>query len=96
MPTLPRRTFLATLAVTALLAGGIGLSLGLRLGQGPQHDLAGDSLSAMQPLLQLPASSDPEFAQALQRLQQTHSKRLLMAYRHADLNRPGIPGGSNS
>lgn len=84
MPVLTQRTLLATLTVTALLAGGIGLSLGMRLGKGPQHDLARDNLIAMQPLLQLPPTDDPGFTQALQQLQHSHSQQLLMSYRHAD------------
>ena len=84
MPALPQRPLLATIAVTALLAGGTGLSVGLRLGKGPSHDLARDSLTAMQPLLQLPAANDAGFGPALQQLQHNHSQRLLMSYRHAD------------
>lgn len=84
MSPLPPRTLLATIAVTALLAGGTGLSVGLRLGKAPAHDLAGDSLTAIRPLLQLPPATDPGFVQALQQLQHSHSQHLLMAYRHAD------------
>lgn len=84
MPALPQRSLLAIIAVTALLAGGTGLSVGLRLGKTPTHDLAADSLATMQPLLQLPPANDPGFGPALQQLQHKHSQHLLMTYRHAN------------
>ena len=85
MPVLPRRTLLATLAVTALLAGGTGLSIGLRWTErSAPPDLVDSTLADMRPLLALPASDDPALGTALARQRDGNTQKLLLLYNQAN------------
>lgn len=79
------RTLLSTAAVTALLAGGAGVSIGLRWADrsaGP--DLVDSTLADMRPLLALPASDDPTLGQVLARQRESSSQKLLLLYAQAN------------
>jgi hypothetical protein len=85
MSSLPLRTLVSTAAVTALLAGGAGVSIGLRWSdRSAAPDLVDSTLADMRPLLALPASNDPALGPTLARQRESSSQKLLLLYAQAN------------